>query len=107
MGDWTSQDRNPEPQLGVEDNIAQSLYATIAPNPASDKTIVNFFNPAQGQVQFDLYSLQGQLVQRAADDFSEGSQGFELSLEGLTKGFYLLQIKHKDGVCQTLKLIID
>ena len=93
--------------LGVEDNIAQSLYATIAPNPASDKTVVNFFNPAQGQVQFDLFSLQGQLVQRAACDFSEGSQGFELSLEGLTKGFYLLRIKHKNGVCQTLKLIID
>jgi endonuclease/exonuclease/phosphatase family metal-dependent hydrolase len=93
--------------LGVEDNEAQNLYATVAPNPASDQAIVNFFNPMQGQVQFELYSLQGQLMQSAAGDFSEGSQGFELSLEGLTKGFYLLRIKHEGGICQALKLIVQ
>jgi endonuclease/exonuclease/phosphatase family metal-dependent hydrolase len=93
--------------LGVENNEAQSLYATVAPNPATDQAIVNFFNPMQGQVQFELYSLQGQLMQSAAGDFSEGSQGFELSLEGLTKGFYLLRIKHEGGICQALKLIVQ
>ena len=93
--------------LGVEDNEAQSLYATVAPNPATDQAIVNFFSPSQGQVQFELYSLQGQLMQSAAGDFSEGSQGFELSLEGLTKGFYLLRIKHEGGICQALKLIVQ
>ena len=94
-------------KLGVEDHEAQRLYASVAPNPASDKAVVHFFNPAQGQVQFDLYSLQGQLMQRDAAAFSEGSQEFELSLEGLTKGFYLLRIKHEDGFSQTVKLIVD
>ena len=93
--------------LGVEDNEAQSLYATVAPNPASDQAIVNFFNPMQGLVQFELYSLQGQLLQRAAGEFSEGSQGFELSLEALTKGFYLLRIKHNGGWGQTVKLVVQ
>ena len=93
--------------LGVEDHETQSLYASVAPNPASDKAFVHFFNPAQGQVQFELYSLQGQLMQREAADFSEGAQQFELSLESLTKGFYLLRIKHKNGVCQALKLVVD
>ena len=93
--------------LGVEDHEAQSLQAYVAPNPATDKAMVHFFNPAQGQVQFDLYSLQGQLMQRGAAEYSEGSQEFALSLEGLTKGFYLLRIKHEDGFCQSLKLIIQ
>lgn len=93
--------------LGVEDNEAQSLYATVAPNPATDQAIVNFFNPMQGLVQFELYSLQGQLLQRAAGEFSEGSQGFELSLEALTKGFYLLRIKHNGGWGQTVKLVVQ
>ena len=93
--------------LGMEDHETQSLYASVAPNPASDKAVVHFFNLAQGQVHFDLYSLQGQLMQHESSDFSEGSQEFELSLEGLTKGFYLLRIRHEDGFCQSLKLIVD
>ena len=92
--------------LGVEDNEAQSLYASVAPNPARDVAKVEFFNPSRGQVQFDLYSLQGQLVQREADVFDEGSQQSELDLQGLPKGFYLLNIKHQDGLRQTVKVII-
>jgi hypothetical protein len=93
--------------LGVEDLEAQSLYATVAPNPASDKAVVSFFNPSQGQVQFDLYSLQGQLLQRSTAAFGEGAQQYELGLEGLTKGFYLLRIKHDRGWGQTVKLVVD
>ena len=93
--------------LGVEDHEAESLFASVAPNPASDKATVHFFNPVQGQVQFELYSLQGQLMQHESADFGEGSQEFELSLVGLTKGFYLLRIRHEDGVCQSLKLIVQ
>lgn len=94
-------------KLGVEDHEAQSLYATVAPNPASDKAIVTVFNSAQGQMQFELYSLQGQLLQREAAAFGEGAQQFELALQNLTKGFYLLRIKHDSGWTQTVKLVVQ
>ena len=94
-------------QVGLEDHEAQSLMASVAPNPASDKAIVHFYNPSQGQVELELYSIQGQMMQRQAAVFGEGSQQHELSLEGLMKGFYLLRIKHKDGVCQALKLVVQ
>ena len=93
--------------LGVENIEAQSLYATVAPNPASDKANVHFFNPSQGQVQFELYSLQGQLLQRETAHFGEGSQQFELALQDVTKGFYLLRIKHDGGWGQTVKLVVQ
>lgn len=93
--------------LGVEDNEAQSLYATVAPNPASDQAIVNFFNPMQGLVQFDLYSLQGQLLRHEVASFGEGSQQYELELQDITKGFYLLRIKHDGGWGQTVKLVVQ
>ena len=93
--------------LGVEDHEVQSLYATVAPNPAKDNAVVHFFNPVQGYVQFELYSLQGQLLQREAVAFGEGSQQLVLSLQGLTEGFYLLRIKHEGGFCQSLKLIVQ
>ena len=93
--------------LGVEDHKAQSLYATVAPNPASDRAAVNFFNPSKGQVEFELYSLQGQLMQHEAAFFGEGSQQYELSFHDLTKGFYLLRVVHSDGWNQTIKLVIE
>jgi endonuclease/exonuclease/phosphatase family metal-dependent hydrolase len=93
--------------LGVEDHKAQSLYATVAPNPASDRAAVSFFNPSKGQVEFELYSLQGQLMQHEAAFFGEGSQQYELALHDITKGFYLLRIRHKEGIIQSLKLIVD
>jgi hypothetical protein len=93
--------------LGVEDHKAQSLYATVAPNPASDRAAVSFFNPSKGQVEFELYSLQGQLLQHEAAAFGEGSQQYELSFHDLTKGFYLLRVVHSDGWNQTIKLVIE
>lgn len=92
--------------LGVEDNEAHSLQASVAPNPASDKAVVHFFNPAQGDVQFELYSLQGQLMIKASEHFVNGSQRFELPLHDLTNGFYLLQIKHSAGWQQSLKVVV-
>jgi len=94
-------------QVGLEDHEAESLMASVAPNPASDKAFVHFYNPSQGQVGFELYSLQGQLMLSQAAIFGEGSQQHELSLEGLTKGLYLLRIKQKDGSCQVLKLVVQ
>ena len=93
--------------LGVEDLETQSLYATVSPNPASDNAVVTFFNPDQGRVQFELYSLQGQLLQREVAVFGEGSQQQVLSLQGLTEGFYLLRIKHDGGWGQTVKLVVQ
>jgi endonuclease/exonuclease/phosphatase family metal-dependent hydrolase len=93
--------------LGVNDNEIERLEAHIAPNPASDRAVVSFFNPSQGEVQFELYSLQGQLLQREAAVMGEGEQQYELALQDITKGFYLLRIKHEGGICQALKLIVQ
>jgi len=56
---------------------------------------------------FELYSLQGQLLQREADAFGEGSQQYELALHDVIKGFYLLRIKHDEGWGQTVKLVVQ
>ena len=92
--------------LGVEEETAQNLQASVAPNPAKDYAKVSFYNPTQGQVLFDLYSLQGQLVQHASDAFDEGSQQFGLDVRTLSKGFYLLNIRHQNGWQQTVKVVV-
>jgi hypothetical protein len=68
--------------------------------------MVNFFSPSAGLVQFELYSLQGQLVQRQSEHFGNGAQQFELDLQDVSQGFYLLRIRHQKGWGQTIKLIV-
>ena len=92
--------------LGVDDNETQSLQASVAPNPASDKAVVHFFNPADSNVEFELYSLQGQMIIKASEHFVSGSQRFEFDLQDLPKGFYLLQIRHDTGLRQTVKVVV-
>ena len=91
--------------FGVEEALEGGFEAFVAPNPATDFAKIGFFNPSQGQVRFDLYSLQGQLVQRESAEFAEGAQQFELSLYDLPNGFYMLCITHESGLRQTIKLV--
>jgi len=95
------------PGLGIDESETPTLEASVAPNPANEKTKVHFFNPTEGEIQLELYTLQGQLVCRHSEHFSNGSQQVELSLHNLTKGFYLLRIEHSDGWNQTIKLVIE
>lgn len=92
--------------LGMEDHETQSPFATVAPNPVADMAQVHFFNPADGNVQFELYSLQGQLMAKESALFVSGSQQFDLNLQDLPKGFYLLRIAHSNGWGQTVKMVI-
>ena len=94
------------PGLGIDESEVTTLEASVAPNPASDVTMVNFFNPSAGLVQFELYSLQGQLVQRQSEHFGNGAQQFGLDLQDVSQGFYLLRIRHQKGWGQTIKLIV-
>jgi hypothetical protein len=91
--------------LGVDDEAAQSLQASVAPNPATDFARVSFFNPNDGPIQFELYSLQGQLLLSKSSWFGVGNQQFELPLHELQQGFYLIRITDDKGRRQVLKLL--
>lgn len=92
-------------KLGVDEAEEAALQAFVAPNPATDMTQVSFFNPSDGEVSFEVYSLQGQRVSRATNHYNIGSQQFELDLHDLPNGFYLLRMSHSDGWKQTLKMV--
>ena len=94
------------PGLGIDDSETPTLEASVAPNPASGVAKVNFFNPSAGEVQFELYSLQGQLVQRQSEHFVNGEQQVEMDLQDTPEGFYLLRIRHQQGWGQTIKVVV-
>ena len=93
--------------LGTDDNAMPNLQATVAPNPATDAARVNFFNPVEGEVLFELFSIQGQLLSANSSHFSNSSQQFQLDLQGLPKGFYMLRIRQSQGWQQTVKVVVE
>lgn len=95
------------PGLGIDESETPTLEASVAPNPVSGIAKVSFFNPSAGMVQFELYSLQGQLLQRHSEHFVNGAQQHIIELQDLMKGFYVLRIKHEEGFCQSLKIFVD
>ena len=95
------------PGLGIDESETPTLEASVAPNPASGVTKVSFFNPSAGMVQFELYSLQGQLLKRLSEHFGNGAQQVEMDLQDVPKGFYLLRIRHSNGWGQTIKIIVQ
>ncbi len=94
------------PGLGIDESETPTLEASVAPNPASGVTKVSFFNPSAGMMQFELYSLQGQLLQRLSEHFGNGAQQVEMDLQDVPKGFYLLRIRHSNGWGQTIKVVV-
>lgn len=95
------------PGLGIDESESPTLEASVAPNPASGIAKVSFFNPSAGMVQFELYSLQGQLLQRYSEHFVNGAQQVEMGLQDVPEGFYLLRIRHQKGWEQTIKLVVQ
>lgn len=94
-------------KLAVEENVLTPEYnASIAPNPASDAVNICFFNRFDGTVNFDIYNIQGQLVERQSAGFSRGNQLHQIDIGYLAKGFYVLQISNESRQTETLKLIV-
>lgn len=94
------------PGLGIDESETPTLEASVAPNPASGIAKVSFFNPSAGMMQFEVYSLQGQLLKRHSEHFVNGAQQVELDLQDVPEGFYLLRIRHQKGWGQTIKVVV-
>ena len=91
--------------LSISESNMPDLYASIAPNPATNVATVFFNNPKAGQMHFLIHTLQGQVVLSKETYCNEGEQQLELQLGDLAKGFYLLRIENHHGALETLKLM--
>ncbi len=92
--------------LSINENAIPSFQAYLAPNPANASVGVSFVNPTESPVRFDLYTILGQQMQSHSARFGTGFQQYELPLQGLSQGFYLLRLSNDEGWSQTLKLVV-
>ena len=93
--------------LDVDESVLMPEYnASIAPNPASDAVNICFFNRFDGMMNFDIYNIQGQLVEQQSAGFARGNQLHQMDISHLAKGFYMLRIYNESLQTETLKLIV-
>lgn len=92
--------------LGLAEEETTAFHTHLTPNPASNVTRICFHNPQNGEIRFNVYSIQGQLVASESVYFNEGNAEHELHLKGLAKGCYLLNVSGAQGIFETLKLMI-
>ena len=94
-------------KLNVSEYQENGWKASLAPNPASEYADLVFQNFSEGEVQFEVFTLQGQLMSRESGRFASGQQTHRMDVTALAKGFYLLRVTGENGRSQTLKLLIN
>jgi hypothetical protein len=71
-----------------------TLYQNI-PNPANNRTRIDYSIPESGEVVFNLHSVSGQLLYSRTIEASSGKQSIELNTSSFAAGIYLYSIEYK------------
>lgn len=87
---------NPEPG-------AEALYLTVRPNPATDRTIVQFNMAKAGDASISLFDATGRLVRVQNSFFPAGINDVPVSFDNAT-GLMMIELKTADGV-RTVKVV--
>ncbi len=76
----------------------------LFPNPATESVGILFSDPAQTEVEIRIYDLKSLLVKRLM--VTPGSNSVEVSLKGLPKGLYIIELKDgkRVGIKKLIKL---
>ncbi len=82
------------------------LSILVAPNPATEYTIVKFSNKLQNQERFNIqiYSASGYLLQKYTATQSQLLTGFKLTTSSLAQGIYFIKI-FSSSINEVVKII--
>ena len=79
--------------VNTNEQAAAALQLQINPNPATDGVRVMFTIAAAAPVQLSLVNLLGQTLQNRTVEAAMGQNSFDLNLQGLPTGTYLVRIQ--------------
>ena len=83
---------------------SEEMKLHVYPNPTSGKITVKFESDGKIAEEVLVMDMQGRIILR---DQLDGSSSFtkEINLEALDNGIYLLNIKNKEGVISTSRVV--
>lgn len=72
----------------------EELHLQVFPNPASDMLYLNYTSETNTALQLQLLNALGQTVlERQTEQFSQGENAMEISLNGIPDGLYFLVLR--------------
>ena len=83
--------------VGISKIITDKIL-TVYPNPTQNDLNILFKSPSENAVSIRLYNSAGQLVYSSSNGPFNIELNKHISVEGFSKGFYLLQIVTESGV---------
>ncbi len=79
--------------VNTNEQAAAALQLQVSPNPATDMVRVKFTTVSAAPVQLILTNLLGQTLQTRKVESAAGQNSFDLNLQGLPVGTYLVRIQ--------------
>jgi hypothetical protein len=79
---------------GIEGSNVFTLSQNI-PNPANNRTRINYSIPEAGEVVFHVHSVSGQLLYSETIEGAHGKQSIELNTSSFAAGIYFYSIEYK------------
>ena len=65
------------------------------PNPAKDNTVISYSIPQDGEVNFNIYSINGQLLYNKKENASFGEQQIQVNLSDYASGIYIYTLEYQ------------
>lgn len=92
--------------IGVNEIAYSNFNLTVSPNPAEERTEINYELITDGKLSIELFNIEGQLVKTIADENqTKGKHTVLLDKTGLSAGNYLLKL-NSNNTEETKKVII-
>lgn len=76
--------------------IAPGPVTGIVLHPVPAKEFIKIYAPEDGQYDLSIFDTKGQLIHQSPAEMYH-KQGFNMSINGLTAGIYLLKLEHFSG----------
>lgn len=93
--------------VGIDQPKPTHEKLAVWPNPSSGNIYISYYQPANGNVKVDIYSLTGQLVYSEARHNFSGENIINLSIPNeLPRGLYILRLS-ANGFVSSSKIAIE
>ncbi|HHH49501.1 MAG TPA: T9SS type A sorting domain-containing protein [Saprospiraceae bacterium] len=86
---------DPDVMISTKDVLAED-FIQLFPNPASEQITISFSKKINEDIQFRVFNVEGQLLMQI--EKHQFDQQFDLAIDQLVAGLYILQLNTKDGV---------
>jgi hypothetical protein len=92
--------------IGINEIANSNFNLTVSPNPAEERTEINYELIADGKLSIQLFNIEGQLVKTIADENqTKGKHTVLFDKTGIASGNYLLKLNSNNSI-ETKKVII-